>query len=138
MTDVVENDILNGTYSLFQQVLYGGVSHGVIVIPTHIIKLFFTLIFPPLGEIINSVSEFIINDFPWVTWDAIKKLFEFKVLNRIIYSFVLTSMFYIPGLIYTLSNLTTNTPNVPGTLICKPEGGCIDASVLDKTTTKAN
>jgi hypothetical protein len=139
MTDVVENDILNRQYSLFQQVLYGGVSHGVIIIPTHVFKLLFTLLFPPLGEIISSVSEFIGDTFPWVTWDAIKKLFEFKTLNRIIYSFILTSLFYIPGLIYTLSNITTNTPNVPGTLICTPDGNCMDSSVLTSTTTtKAN
>jgi hypothetical protein len=135
MTDVVENDILNGSYSLFQQVLYGGVSHGVIIIPTHVFKLLFTLIFPPLGEIISSLSEFISDTFPWVTWEALKKLFEYKTLNRIIYSFLLTSMFYIPGLIYTLSNITTNTPNVPGTLICNSDGECEDTAT---TTTKAN
>jgi hypothetical protein len=135
MTDVVENDILTGKYSLFQQVLYGGVSHGVVIIPTHVFKLLFTLIFPPLGEIISSVGEFISDTFPWVTWEAIKKLFEFEVLNRIIYSFILTSLFYIPGLIYTLSNLTTNTPNVPGTLICTPEGVCLDSSVLTEDET---
>lgn len=135
MTDVVENDILNGSYSLFQQVLYGGVSHGVVIIPTHVLKLLFTLIFPPLGEIISSLSEFISDTFPWVTWDALKKLFEYKTLNRIIYSFLLTSMFYIPGLIYTLSNLTTNTPKVPGTLICNSDGECEDTAT---TTTKAN
>jgi uncharacterized membrane protein YqaE (UPF0057 family) len=133
MTDVVENDILNGQYSLFQQILYGGVSHGVIIIPTHFFKLLFTLIFPPLGEIINAVSSLIIDSFPWITWDAIKKLFEYQTLNRIIYSFLLTSMFYIPGLIYTLSNLTTNTPNVPGTLVCNPDTGqCKDTSELDQ------
>jgi len=138
MTDVVENDILNGNYSLFQKVLYGGVSHGVVIIPTHVLKLLFTLIFPPLGEVISCIGEFISDTFPWVTWEALKKLVEYKILNRIIYSFVLTSLFYIPGLIYTLSNLTTNTPNVPGTLICTPDGNCMDSSELTKTPTKAN
>jgi hypothetical protein len=137
MTDVVENDILNGKYSLFQQILYGGVSHGVLIIPTHFFKLLFTLIFPPLGEIISAVSLLIADTFPWITWDAIKKIFEFETLNRIIYSFILTSMFYIPGLIYTLSNLTTNTPNVPGTLICNPDTGiCKDTSEIKITSQK--
>jgi hypothetical protein len=135
MTDVVENDILNGKYSLFQQILYGGAAHGVIIIPTHFFKLLFTLIFPPLGEIIGSVSSLLTDTFPWITWDAIKKLFEYQTLNRIIYSFILTSMFYIPGLIYTLSNLTTNTPNVPGTLVCNPDTGvCQDTSEINTTT----
>ena len=135
MTDAVENDILNGKYSLFQQVLYGGVAHGVIVIPTHFTKLLFSLIFPPLGEIIEAVSSYITDSFPWITWDAIKQLFDYETLNRIIYSFILTSMFYIPGLIYTLSNLTTNTPNVPGTLVCNPDTGvCEDTSTITNPT----
>ena len=58
-----------------------------------------------MGEIISSVGEFISDTFPWVTWEAIKKLFEFKVLNRIIYSFILTALFYIPGLVYVLGNI---------------------------------
>jgi len=134
MTDVVENAILNDNYSLFQKVLYGGVSHGVLIIPTHFFKLIFTLIFPPLGQIINILSDKLISTFPWITWDALKQLFEYKNLNYIIYSFVLTSMFYIPGLVYTLSKLTTNTPNVPGTLKCNPKTGvCIDTStIVDK------
>ena len=131
MTDVVENDILNNDYSLFQKVLYGGVSHGVLIIPTHFFKLIFTLIFPPLGQIINILSDKLISTFPWITWDALKHLFEYENLNYIIYSFVLTSMFYIPGLIYTLSKLTTNTENVPGTLKCNPNTGvCIDTSTI--------
>ena len=134
MTDVVENAILNDNYSLFQKVLYGGVSHGVLIIPTHFFKLIFTLIFPPLGQIINILSDKLISTFPWITWDALKQLFEYKNLNYIIYSFVLTSMFYIPGLVYKLSKLTTNTPNVPGTLKCNPKTGvCIDTStIVDK------
>lgn len=132
MTDSVENDILNGSYSLFQKILYGGVFHGVVVIPTHWIKLLITLIFPPLGEIINSISEYMIDTFPWITFDALKQIFTFEVLNRIVYSFILTSMFYVPGLIYTLANITVNTPNVPGTLMCNNETGvCIDTADLD-------
>jgi len=132
MTDSVENDILNNNYSLFQQILYGGASHGVMIIPTHFFKIIITLIFPPLGQIIIGVSDYVIDSFPWITWDALKNLFNYKTLNQIIYSFVLTSMFYIPGLMYVLSNLTTNTPNVPGTLVCNPKTGeCIDTSTVD-------
>lgn len=121
MTDVVENAILNDNYSLFQQILYGGVSHGVLIIPTNFFKIIITLIFPPLGQIINAVSDKLIDSFPWITWDALKQLFNYETLNHIIYSFILTSMFYIPGLIYVLSKLTTNTPNT-GTLVCAANG----------------
>lgn len=134
MTDSVENNILNDNYSLFQKILYGGTSHGVLIIPTHFFKIIITLIFPPLGQMIIAVSDKLIDSFPWITWASIKQLFDNKNLNNIIYSFVLTSMFYIPGLIYTLSNLTTNTPNVPGTLKCNPKtGDCVDTNtVLEK------
>ena len=49
MTDAVENDILNDRYTLFQKIMYGGVLHGVLVVPTYWINLLITLIFPPLG-----------------------------------------------------------------------------------------
>jgi len=126
MTDVVEDDILNDNYTLLQRVLYGGVSHGVIIIPTHFFKILITIIFPPLGEIfsaLTSSAEFIADTFPWITWTAISNLFKFEVLNRIVYSFLLTSLFYLPGLIYVLANLTPNTEYTPGTLQCNGETG---------------
>jgi uncharacterized membrane protein YqaE (UPF0057 family) len=137
MTDSVENDILTNNYSLFQQILYGGVSHGVLVIPTNFFKIIITLLFTPLGQIIISADDFTIDTFPWITWDALKQLFSYETINQIVYSFLLTSMFYIPGLIYVLSNLTTNTPNVPGTLKCnKNTGRCEDTSTAIPTETQ--
>lgn len=124
MTDSVENDILNNNYTLFQRTLYGGLCSGVLIIPTNFIKIILTLIFPPLGQVINILSEYFIDNFPWVTWNALKKLVE--NLNSIVYSFILTSLFYIPGLIYVLSKITTNTPNVSGTLMCDNNGRCIE------------
>lgn len=132
MTDAVENDILNNQYSLFQQVLYGGVSHGVIIIPTNFFKLLFTMLFPPLGEIISAMEGFITDTFPWVTWEAIKHLFDYQVLTRIIYSLILTSLFYIPGLIYTLSKLTINSNHVAGTLQCNLDTGKCDDTEQNK------
>jgi hypothetical protein len=124
--DVVENDIQSDNYSLFQRILYGGSSHGVVIIPTHFFKILITILFPPIGEIfsiISSVPEFIIDTFPWITWDAIKNLISFDNINRIVYSFILTSMFYIPGLVYVLANLTPNTNYTPGTLQCSANTG---------------
>ena len=51
-TDFVENDIINDKYTLFGRILYGGIGYGAIVVPTNIFKVLFTIIFPPLGEII--------------------------------------------------------------------------------------
>lgn len=124
--DVVENDIQSNNYTLFQKILYGGISHGVVVIPTHFFKILITILFPPIGEIfsiITSVPEFIADTFPWITWDAIINLVKFENINRIIYTFILTSMFYIPGLIYVLANLTPNTNYTPGTLKCQANTG---------------
>lgn len=133
MTDSVENDILNDNYSLFQKILYGGASSGVIIIPTNFFKIIFTLIFPPLGHLISIACEYMIGTFPWITWYGIQQLFTYKHLTEIMYSFVLTSMFYIPGLMYVLSKITTNTPNVPGTLVCDPyTGRCTDTAIEPK------
>lgn len=121
--DSVERDISNDDYSLFQRILYGGVASGAIVIPTHFFKIIFTLIFPPLGEIMNAVTDKLMDNFPYITWESIKALFDYENLTRIVYSFLLTSMFYLPGLIYVLSKLKTATPNINGTLKCNPETG---------------
>ena len=42
MTDYVENKIFSDNYNLFDRTLYGGVGHGVIIIPTNIFKVLFT------------------------------------------------------------------------------------------------
>jgi uncharacterized membrane protein YqaE (UPF0057 family) len=103
MTDSLENQIHAGDWTLFDKVMYGGLGYGAFCIPTNFFKVLFTVLFPPLGEVINIVGEFVIQDFPYVTYDVIKAIVT--NLNRIIYSFILTSLFYIPGLIYTLSNI---------------------------------
>ena len=126
MTDVVENDIMNDSYTLLQKVLYGGVSHGVIIIPTHFFKILITLIFPPIGEIFNaltSVPGAVIDKFPWITWNALINLVNYDTLKRIVYSFILTSLFYLPGLIFVLANLTPSTANVDGVLQCDANTG---------------
>jgi uncharacterized membrane protein YqaE (UPF0057 family) len=123
MTDYAENKILTDSYVLFDRILYGGVGYGTIIIPLNFFKIIFTLIFPPFGEILSIIGDALLNNFPYITWDTLKLLFNIDNLNRIIYSLILTSMFYIPGLIYTLSKITTNTPNVSGTLKCDPYTG---------------
>jgi len=125
--DSVEVDIHTGKYTLYQRIMYGGVSSGAFVIPTHFFTILFTLIFPPLGEILNSVSDYLVDTFPFITWEAIKAIFDYENLTRIVYSFVLTSLFYLPGLIYVLSKIPTATPNINGTIKCNPSTGeCVN------------
>uniref|UniRef100_A0A6C0HLG1 Uncharacterized protein n=1 Tax=viral metagenome TaxID=1070528 RepID=A0A6C0HLG1_9ZZZZ len=119
MTDALENQIKAGEWTLFDKVMYGGLGFGSFCVPTNLFKVLFTVIFPPLGEVINIVGDFVIDQFPYITYDSLKAIAE--NLNRIIYSFVLTSMFYIPGLIYTLSNISCNK-QTSNQVIVKPKG----------------
>lgn len=132
MTDFVENKIYSNNYDLFDRSLYGGIGHGIVVIPTNIFKILFTVIFPPLGEILEIVSDYLLDEFPYITWDTIKELFKFENLNKIIYSFILTSLFYVPGLVLTLAHLTIKSRSNKGSLVCDQETGqCIDMEELE-------
>jgi hypothetical protein len=132
MTDYVENKIYSDTYTLFDRCMYGGLGHGVMIFPTHIFKILFTVLFPPIGALINTIEEFVLKSYPFITWDVIITLF--KNLNIIIYSYILTSLFYIPGLIYTLSHHSIGSNNgktasgIKGYIICdQVTGNCIDS-----------
>ena len=110
MTDYVENKIYSDKYSLFDKCMYGGLGHGIIIFPKHLVKIIMTVLFPPLGEIVNIVNEYILQDFPFLNWKVLGHILKFENINKIIYSFILTTLFYIPGLVYTLSNIS-NTDN---------------------------
>ena len=92
-------------WSLFDKVMYGGLGYGAFCLPTNFLKIILTVIFPPLGEIVNIISDKISPDIPYVNWNVLYNLIKIDNLNKIIYSFVLTTLFYIPGLIYTLRNI---------------------------------
>ena len=91
-------------WTLLDRLMYGGLGYGAFCLPTNFFKIIFTVIFPPLGEILNVVSDFISDEFPYITWKTLKAVMN--NMERIIYSFILTSMFYVPGLIYSLGNIT--------------------------------
>ena len=101
--DCLERKILTGGYRITDKALYGGLMHGAFVLPVNFFKIIFTTLFPPLGEIWNIIADHIVEDFPWIGWDALVAIFN--NFQRVVYSFILTSMLYIPGLIYTLSNI---------------------------------
>jgi len=125
--DAAELDIYNGKYNLVSKVLYGGIASGVVVIPTNAVKIVLTLIFPPLGTILEIIGDALLNEFPYITWDTLKKIFEYKNFNKILYSFLLTSLFYVPGLVYVLAQITTSQNNKRGTLECNPDtGDCVE------------
>jgi uncharacterized membrane protein YqaE (UPF0057 family) len=99
-----EGKIDAGDWTLFDRLMYGGLGYGAFCLPTNFFKIVFSVIYPPLGEILNIVSEFVVKEFPYINWRTLKAIAT--NLDRIIYSFILTSMFYVPGLIFTLGHIT--------------------------------
>ena len=92
-------------YSLFDKIMYGGLGYGYFCMPTNIFKIIATVLFPPIGIIIENVGK-LSNEFPYIRLDNLKNIIS-KV-NELIYSFVLTMLFYVPGLIYTLNKFKSN------------------------------
>lgn len=102
--DDKDKRIDNDEWTFFDKLLYGGLGYGNICLPTHLFRVLLTIIFPPLGIVIKYVK---INDiFPWIDLnDFISNIGEF------IKSLLLTSFFYVPGLIYSLNQLKCSGEN---------------------------
>jgi len=101
----MSTDLNASSWTLFDKIMYGGLGYGAFCLPSDFFKVIIAILFPPLGEIINIVEDTVSDTFPYITWDSIKELCTYKTLNVIVYSFILTSLLYIPGLIYTLTNI---------------------------------
>ena len=101
----MSNTIDVSQWTLFDKIMYGGLGYGAFCLPTDFFKVIVAIIFPPLGEIINIVEDTVSDSFPYITWDSMKNLLTANSLTIIVYSFLLTTLFYIPGLIYTLTNI---------------------------------
>lgn len=99
-TDELERKIDKYEYGLYERIMYGGLGYGTFCLPTNLFRIIFSIIFPPLG----IMFKFIIAEFPYVDFKLL-----INNLNEIIYVFILTAMFYIPGLIYALSTFNKDT-----------------------------
>lgn len=95
----IEDRIDNGEYSLIDKILYGGLFNGFMILPTNIIKIIYTMVFPPLGILIDSLND----EFPYIDLNRI--VFD---MDKIVYSIILTCFFYFPGLIYSLSHMNND------------------------------
>lgn len=98
----LDSRIKNDGYTLFDKILYGGLGYGHYSLPTNIFKIILTVIFPPLGILITNLGK-LDPVFPYLTTNNL-----LNILNKIdefILSFILTMLFYIPGLIYTLTKI---------------------------------
>jgi len=92
-------------WTLYDKVVFGGLGYSSFCLPTNFFKVIIAILFPPLGEICNIVEDTVSPDFPYLNWETIKKICEYDNLKTIVYSFLLTTLFYIPGLVYTLTNI---------------------------------
>lgn len=106
------NNIDAGQWTLFDKIMYGGLGYGAFCLPTDFFKVIIAILFPPLGEIINIVEDTVTDTFPYFTWETLKLLSTYNALNHIVYSFLLTSLLYIPGLVYTLTNIVNKERKV--------------------------
>jgi uncharacterized membrane protein YqaE (UPF0057 family) len=99
------NSLTADDWTLFDKIMYGGLGYGSFCLPTDFFKVIVAILFPPLGEIINVLEDTITSNFPYFTMDTLKLLCTYNSINKIVYSFLLTTFFYIPGLVYTLTNI---------------------------------
>ena len=60
-------------YSLFDKIMYGGVGYGYFCMPTNIFKIIATVIFPPLGILIENIGK-LGSSFPYIRSKNIKNI----------------------------------------------------------------
>lgn len=105
-SNVLPNQIKPAEWTLFDKVMYGGLGYGAFCLPTNFFKIVIAVIFPPLGEVVDIVSSSVSTTLPYLNWEVFYQLLQIKSFERIIYSFLFTTLFYIPGLVYTLRNIS--------------------------------
>ena len=109
-TQTATYNINADSWTLFDKIMYGGLGYGAFCLPSDFLKVIVAIIFPPLGEIINIIEDKISDMFPYINWACIIELFA--NIQTIIYSFLLSTCFYIPGLLYTLTNIVNKQNNI--------------------------
>jgi len=97
----LEQKIDEMQFTLFDRLLYGGLGHGYFCLPTNLIRIVATVLFPPIATILKYLK--LSTEFPYITMESL--IYLLQNIDDILYSFVLTALFYIPGLIYGLSNI---------------------------------
>ena len=131
-SSVMANTIDIREWTLFDKLMYGGLGYGAFCFPTDFFKVIIAILFPPLGEVLNILDDTITSEFPYVSWECMKKLCQYENLKRLVYSFVLTALFYIPGLVYTLTGIVEQEQRVPTTTKAKV------TSEFDNVSSNAN
>jgi uncharacterized membrane protein YqaE (UPF0057 family) len=112
MAQKAANQIDANQWTLFDKIMYGGLGYGSFCLPSDFFKVIISIIFPPLGELINIVEDTVSNEFPYFTWDTLVMLCSYNAITHLVYSLALTTLFYIPGLVYTLTNIVNKERKV--------------------------
>ena len=112
MVQKAANQIDASSWTLYDKVMYGGLGYGSFCLPSDFFKVILAIIFPPLGELVNIVEDTVSDVFPYFTWDTLLMLFSYNAITHLVYSLILTSIFYIPGLVYTLTNIVNKERRV--------------------------
>ena len=119
-------------WTLYDKITFGGLGYGAFVLPSNFFIIILTCIFPPIGQIILILGDTITPEIPFFTIDSLYKIFDTDPIDettnpptippsnimKVIYSVILTSLFYIPGLVYVLGNIAdkdnkTIFPKIP-------------------------
>ena len=87
-------------YTFYDKFVFGGFGQGTFCLPSNIVRIIFTILFPPLGVIF----KFLTSEFPYLDFRELT-----NNIGEVFYVFILTSFFYIPGLIYSLSIINEDT-----------------------------
>jgi uncharacterized membrane protein YqaE (UPF0057 family) len=102
MTDIEINDkIENGEFTIYDKFLYGGIGYGYVCLPKNSLRVILSVIFPPLAIIIYHLN--LTDDFPYITKKGLINLVN--NLGDVIKSVLLTFLFWVPGVIYSLKKL---------------------------------
>jgi uncharacterized membrane protein YqaE (UPF0057 family) len=112
MVQKAANQIDANQWTLFDKIMYGGLGYGSFCLPSDFFKVIISIIFPPLGELINIVEDTVSDSFPYFTWDTLVMLCSYNAITHLVYSLILTTLFYIPGLVYTLTNIVNKERRV--------------------------
>lgn len=89
--DDIKRKIDSDEYTLVDKILYGGIGYGSVCIPDELPNIVIAIVFPPFSIIWNWHLG--IYDL----WTTIKKF---------IICLFLTSLFYFPGLIYAINEIS--------------------------------
>lgn len=104
-----DDTITPDQWTLYDKILYGGFGYSAFCMPDNVLTIALTIIFPPLGLISALVSKYIDKNMPWLNIDTLTIIYQ--NLDKIVYSFILTSLFYIPGLIYVMQYINNPEPD---------------------------